>query len=64
MLFRRELLRIALPFPDELGLRYDQWLALIALATGQVRHTKQTLTDHTSGAEQAFAALHASTRRG
>ncbi len=59
MLFRRELLRIALPFPDELGLRYDQWLALMALATGQVRHTKQTLTDHTAGAAQAFAALHA-----
>jgi glycosyltransferase involved in cell wall biosynthesis len=65
MLFRRELLELALPFPDAPGDQYhDHWLALVALASGEVAYVERPLYDyvqHTgavSGDLVATAARH------
>jgi hypothetical protein len=47
MLFRRELMEIALPFPDTPGHQFhDHWLALAALATGTLAYVDRPLYDY------------------
>jgi glycosyltransferase involved in cell wall biosynthesis len=47
MLFRRELLDRALPFPDVPGVPYhDHWLALVALAGGELAYVDRPLYDY------------------
>jgi glycosyltransferase involved in cell wall biosynthesis len=46
-LFRREVLELALPFPDTPGEQYhDHWIGLVALATGQVTYVDRPLYDY------------------
>jgi glycosyltransferase involved in cell wall biosynthesis len=46
-LFRRELLDVALPFPDVPGQPYhDHWVALVALATGRLAYVNRPLMDY------------------
>ncbi len=47
-LFRRELLRYALPFPPQLGPNsyHDQWIASVALAVGSVAYVDRPLYDY------------------
>jgi Glycosyl transferase family 2 len=46
MLFRRELIEVALPFPQPPGNPYhDHWLALAALASGEIRFVDRPLFD-------------------
>jgi glycosyltransferase involved in cell wall biosynthesis len=46
-LFRRELLRRALPFPELPGRPYhDQWLAAVALARGEIAYVDRPLYDY------------------
>jgi len=46
-LFRRELLDLALPFPAPPGTQYhDQWVGLIALATGTIAYVDRPLYDY------------------
>jgi Glycosyl transferase family 2 len=46
-LFRRELLALALPFPDTPGFQFhDAWLAVIALAAGRVAYVDRALYDY------------------
>ncbi len=46
-LFRRELLGIALPFPDPPGQQYhDQWLGLAALSIGKIAYVDRPLYDY------------------
>jgi glycosyltransferase involved in cell wall biosynthesis len=46
-LLRRELLDLALPFPETPGDQYhDQWLALVALATGRIAYVDRPLYDY------------------
>jgi glycosyltransferase involved in cell wall biosynthesis len=44
VLFRRELLDVALPFPDEWV--HDEWLAIIAAATGRIVAVEQPSIDY------------------
>jgi glycosyltransferase involved in cell wall biosynthesis len=46
MLFRRRLLELALPFPQFPGVQYhDHWLALVALASGELSYVDRPLFD-------------------
>ncbi|MBA2521731.1 MAG: glycosyltransferase, partial [Solirubrobacterales bacterium] len=46
-LFRRDLLDLALPFPDPPGEQYhDQWLALVARSTGRIAYVDRPLYDY------------------
>jgi glycosyltransferase involved in cell wall biosynthesis len=46
-LFRREVAERALPFPDSPGIEFhDHWLALIALACGELRYIDHPLYDY------------------
>jgi glycosyltransferase involved in cell wall biosynthesis len=46
-LFRREVLELALPFPDSPGLEFhDHWIALVALATGELAYVDRPLYDY------------------
>ena len=46
-LFRRDLLDLALPFPRPPGTQYhDQWLGLVALATGRIAYVDRPLYDY------------------
>src|SRR5215211_5675391 len=46
-LFRREVAELALPFPDTPGLQFhDHWLALVALAAGDVAYVDRPLYDY------------------
>jgi glycosyltransferase involved in cell wall biosynthesis len=46
-LFRRELLDRALPFPTRIGAQWhDHWLALVAVAGGEVRYVDRPLYDY------------------
>jgi Glycosyl transferase family 2 len=66
MLFRRELLDVALPFPDAPGAPYhDHWLALAALASGEVRYVDRPLYDYVQhGAAVQGAVVGQRFRRG
>jgi glycosyltransferase involved in cell wall biosynthesis len=45
-LFRRQLLELALPFPVAPGVPYhDHWIALVALASGEIRYVDRPLYD-------------------
>jgi O-antigen biosynthesis protein len=47
MLMRREVATLALPFPDAPGVQYhDHWLALVALAIGDIGYVDQPLYDY------------------
>jgi hypothetical protein len=47
MLFRRAMLATALPFPEIPGFHYhDHWLALAALAAGEIRYVDRPLYDY------------------
>jgi glycosyltransferase involved in cell wall biosynthesis len=47
MLFRRELAELALPFPETPGLQFhDHWLAVLALATGDLAYVDRPLYDY------------------
>jgi len=47
MLMRRELLKLALPFPDTPGFQFhDAWLAVIALACGDIAYVDRALYDY------------------
>lgn len=58
-LFRRSVLDLALPFPDAPGVPYhDHWLALVALAVGELRYVDRPLQDwvqHPSAASAGAA---------
>lgn len=46
-LFERELLDLALPFPDAPGTPYhDHWVALVALATGKLAYVERPLMEY------------------
>ena len=46
-LFRRELAELARPFPDPPGLQlHDHWIALVALATGDIAYVDRPLYDY------------------
>ena len=46
-LFRRELLELALPFPDTPGFQFhDHWLGVLALAAGDVAYVDRPLYDY------------------
>lgn len=46
-MFRRELLDLALPFPDPPGFQFhDHWLAVVALAAGRVAYVERPLYDY------------------
>ena len=46
-LFRRDLLSLALPFPETPGTQYhDQWLGLVALSTGKIHYVDRPLYDY------------------
>jgi len=46
-LFRRDLLDLALPFPDPPGTQYhDHWLGLVALSTGTIAYVDRPLYDY------------------
>ena len=46
-LFRREIARLALPFPDSPGLQFhDHWIGLVALAAGDVAYVDRPLYDY------------------
>lgn len=54
MLFRREVKELALPFPWSPGTQYhDHWLALVALANGEIAYVDRPLYDYV----QHFAAV-------
>jgi len=47
-LFRRELLDLVLPFPEPVGDPFhDQWVASVALATGEIAYVDRALYDYT-----------------
>jgi hypothetical protein len=46
-LFRRDIARLALPFPDSPGLQFhDHWIGLVALAAGDVAYVDRPLYDY------------------
>jgi glycosyltransferase involved in cell wall biosynthesis len=64
-LFRRELAERAIPFPDAPGVPYhDHWLALVALASGEIAYVEKPLYDYVqhSAAVMAGAFDRASAR--
>ena len=53
-IFRRDLLDVALPFPQRFGdLFHDHWLAVVALATGTVAYVDRPLYDYVQHGEAA-----------
>lgn len=56
-LFRRELLDVALPFPDDPGGAFhDHWLALCAMASGGLVYLEEPLVDYTQHADGVIGA--------
>ncbi len=54
-LFRRELLDVALPFPDPPGSQFhDHWLGLVALATGGIAYVDRPLYDYVQHQDSAL----------
>ncbi len=57
-LFRREIARLALPFPDTPGLQFhDHWLGLVALAAGDVAYVDRPLYDYVQHAGAIFGEV-------
>jgi glycosyltransferase involved in cell wall biosynthesis len=62
MLFRRQVAELALPFPNAPGAWYhDHWLALVALASGEVAYVDRPLYDYVQHA--AAVSGHLATRK-
>jgi glycosyltransferase involved in cell wall biosynthesis len=64
-LFRRELLELALPFPETPADEYhDHWIALVALGTGQIAYVDRPLYDYVQhhGATLGHAAANVPAR--
>ena len=60
-LFRRELLDLALPFPETPGTQYhDHWLALVALASGRIAYIDRPLYDYVQHGSAALGHAAAS----
>jgi glycosyltransferase involved in cell wall biosynthesis len=58
MLFHRELLDVALPFPELPGVPFhDHWLGLVALATGEVAYVDRPLYDYVQHGGAVFGAV-------
>jgi glycosyltransferase involved in cell wall biosynthesis len=54
-MFRRELLDLALPFPQKVGQPYhDHWLGCVALAAGEVRYIDRPLYDYVQHASNVI----------
>jgi hypothetical protein len=54
-LLRRDLLKLALPFPDTPGFQFhDAWLAVLALACGEVAYVDRPLYDYVQHAGAVF----------
>jgi hypothetical protein len=59
MLFRRSLLDRALPFPELPGIPYhDHWLALVALAGGELAYVDRPLYDYVQHGSAVQGAMH------
>jgi len=57
-LFRREIGRLALPFPETPGLQFhDHWLGLVALAAGDVAYVDRPLYDYVQHAGAIFGEV-------
>jgi glycosyltransferase involved in cell wall biosynthesis len=66
-LFRRELLDLALPFPQPPGDQFhDHWLGLVALSTGRIAYVDRPLYDYVQhgGATLGHVAANEGLRRG
>jgi glycosyltransferase involved in cell wall biosynthesis len=58
MLFRREMLEFALPFPTLPGLEFhDHWLSIVAIATGDIRYVDRPLYDYVQHAEAVLGKV-------
>jgi hypothetical protein len=58
MLLRREVLELALPFPDTPGFQFhDHWLATVGLAAGQVVYVDRPLYDYVQHPRAVFGDL-------
>jgi glycosyltransferase involved in cell wall biosynthesis len=54
-LFRRDVVELALPFPDTPGFQFhDHWLGLVALAAGDVAYVERPLYDYVQHAGAVF----------
>jgi glycosyltransferase involved in cell wall biosynthesis len=63
-LFRREVAELALPFPEPPGFRFhDHWLALVALASGEVAYVDRPLYDYVQHAGAIFGDVSQGGRR-
>ena len=59
MLMRRELLDLALPFPDTPGFQFhDAWLAVIALSCGEVAYVDRPLYDYVQHPDIGVPGVH------
>lgn len=57
-LFRREVIELALPFPDTPGLQFhDHWLGLVALAAGDIAYVDRPLYDYVQHAGAVFGEV-------
>jgi glycosyltransferase involved in cell wall biosynthesis len=64
-LFRRELVERGLPFPPPHGdIFHDHWLALVALATGEIRYVDRPLYDYVQHSAAALGFSKANAGRG
>jgi hypothetical protein len=64
-LFRRDLTELALPFPPPHGdIFHDHWLALVAMATGEIRYVDRPLYDYVQHSEAALGFSKANAGRG
>ena len=64
-LFRRELAERALPFPPAHGdIFHDHWIALVAMATGDIRYVDRPLYDYVQHSAAAIGFTNANAGRG
>jgi glycosyltransferase involved in cell wall biosynthesis len=64
MLFRRELIDIAVPFPDTPGFQFhDHWLAIAALSAGDIAYVDRPLYDYVQHAGAVFGDVTHGARR-
>ena len=62
-LFRREVLDYALPFPPEVAeQRHDHWIAIVAMALGDIAYVRRPLYDYVQHGEAALG--HAAANQG
>jgi Glycosyl transferase family 2 len=63
-LFRRDVIDLALPFPDSPGLQFhDHWLGLVALAAGDVAYVDRPLYDYVQHGGAVFGDVTQTGRR-